>query len=72
MPNKTAKTAAKATGSKATASKVAPKSVPNAVSNKPVSSKPVVASNQATFWRCLELIGCTEPIAGFGALLSRK
>ncbi|MGA2940790.1 MAG: hypothetical protein ABSE50_02055, partial [Xanthobacteraceae bacterium] len=34
--------------------------------------KPVVASNQATFWRCLELIGCTEPIAGFGALLSRK
>jgi arylmalonate decarboxylase len=34
--------------------------------------KPVVASNQATFWRCLEFIGCTEPIAGFGALLSRK
>jgi maleate cis-trans isomerase len=34
--------------------------------------KPVVASNQATFWRCLELIGCTEPIAGFGTLLSRK
>jgi CarD family transcriptional regulator len=51
MPNKTAKTAAKATGSKATASKVASKSAPNAVSNKAVSSKPaakpVVASKPA-------------------------
>jgi CarD family transcriptional regulator len=47
MPNKTAKTAAKATGSKATASKVAPKIVPKiapkAVSNKP-AVKPVVAA----------------------------
>src|SRR5476651_1198269 len=42
MPNKTAKTAAKATGSKATASKVAPKIAPKAVSNKPVSNKPAV------------------------------
>jgi CarD family transcriptional regulator len=42
MPNKTAKTAAKATGSKATASKVAPKVAPKAVSNKPVSNKPAV------------------------------
>ncbi len=42
MPNKTAKTAAKATGSKATASKVAPKIAPNAVSNKAVSNKPAV------------------------------
>ena len=44
MPNKTAKTAAKATGSKATASKVAPKIAPHAVSNKAVSNKP--ASNK--------------------------
>src|SRR3984957_2207837 len=43
MPNKTAKTAAKATGSKATASKVAPKIAPKAVSNKP-AVKPVVAA----------------------------
>src|ERR1700733_7108943 len=43
MPNKTAKTAAKATGSKAIASKVAPKIAPKAVvPNKPVASKPVV------------------------------
>jgi CarD family transcriptional regulator len=42
MPNKTAKTAAKATGSKATASKVAPKIAPKAVSNKAVSNKPAV------------------------------
>ena len=35
MPNKTAKTAAKATGSKATASKVASKIAPKAVSTKP-------------------------------------
>jgi CarD family transcriptional regulator len=50
MPNKTAKTAAKATGSKATASKVAPKIAPktatkapislNKASVKPVASKP--------------------------------
>jgi arylmalonate decarboxylase len=31
--------------------------------------KPVVTSNQATFWRCLQLIGYTQPIAGFGKLL---
>jgi CarD family transcriptional regulator len=47
MPNKTAKTAAKATGSKATASKVAPKIAPKiapkAVSNKP-AVKPVAAA----------------------------
>jgi CarD family transcriptional regulator len=43
MPNKTAKTAAKATGSKATASKVAPpKTAPKTVV-KPVAHKPVVA-----------------------------
>jgi CarD family transcriptional regulator len=41
MPNKTAKTAAKATGSKATASKVAAKIATKPVSNKPVSNKPV-------------------------------
>src|ERR1700727_4102491 len=35
MPNKTAKTAAKATGSKATASKVAAKTATKPVSNKP-------------------------------------
>jgi CarD family transcriptional regulator len=49
MPNKTAKTAAKATGSKATASKVAPKIVPNkVVPNKPVASKPVANKPVAT------------------------
>jgi CarD family transcriptional regulator len=42
MPNKTAKTAAKATGSKATASKVAPKIAPKTVAKAAV--KPVVAS----------------------------
>jgi CarD family transcriptional regulator len=52
MPNKTAKTAAKATGSKATASKVASKIAPKAVSSKPVASKivankPVAASKPA-------------------------
>src|ERR1700691_2957328 len=48
MPNKTAKTAAKATGSKATASKVAPKIPPKAVSNKPpVATKPVAVSKPA-------------------------
>jgi CarD family transcriptional regulator len=46
MPNKTAKTAAKATGSKATASKVAPKIAPKAVSNKP-AVKPVAAIKPA-------------------------
>jgi len=50
MPNKTAKTAAKATGSKATASKVAPKIAPKiapkAVANKP-AVKPVAASKPA-------------------------
>jgi CarD family transcriptional regulator len=49
MPNKTAKTAAKATGSKATASKVAtPKTAPKAAAPKtvakPVANKPVVAA----------------------------
>jgi CarD family transcriptional regulator len=56
MPNKTAKTAAKATGSKATASKVAssktaPKTVAKTVLSKPavkpVANKPVVASKPA-------------------------
>jgi CarD family transcriptional regulator len=41
MPNKTAKTAAKATGSKAIASKVAAKTATKPVSNKPASNKPV-------------------------------
>jgi CarD family transcriptional regulator len=56
MPNKTAKTAAKATGSKAAASKVAAKVAPKTVAkapvkapvkpvaHKPVANKPVVAS----------------------------
>ncbi len=43
MPNKTAKTAAKATGSKATAPKVAAKPAPKTVA-KPVATKPIVAS----------------------------
>jgi CarD family transcriptional regulator len=48
MPNKTAKTAAKATGSKATASKVAPKIVPSKpVASKPVASKPVATIKPA-------------------------
>jgi CarD family transcriptional regulator len=47
MPNKTAKTAAKATGSKATASKVASKIAPKAASSKPVANKPVVAGKPA-------------------------
>jgi maleate cis-trans isomerase len=34
--------------------------------------KPVVTSNQATFWRCLQLIGLTQPVAGFGALLGKR
>jgi len=41
MPNKTAKTAAKATGSKATASKVAPKPVAPKIAPKAVAAKPV-------------------------------
>jgi CarD family transcriptional regulator len=45
MPNKTAKTAAKATGSKATASKVAPKTAaPKPAISKPVAHKPVAAA----------------------------
>jgi CarD family transcriptional regulator len=58
MPNKTAKTAAKATGSKATASKVAPKTAPKTVAKAPVSiskapvhkapiAKPVAAAKPA-------------------------
>jgi CarD family transcriptional regulator len=57
MPNKTAKTAAKATGSKATASKVAAKSAtnkttasktaPKAPIKAPVAAKPVVAAKPA-------------------------
>jgi CarD family transcriptional regulator len=43
MPNKTAKTAAKATGSKTTASKVAAKPAPKTVV-KPVAHKPAVAA----------------------------
>jgi arylmalonate decarboxylase len=31
--------------------------------------KPVITSNQATFWRCLQHIGMTAPIKGFGRLL---
>jgi CarD family transcriptional regulator len=57
MPNKTAKTAAKAAGSKATASKVAakpaakhpvtaPKTVAKPVAAKPVAAKPVTAANK--------------------------
>jgi CarD family transcriptional regulator len=48
MPNKTAKTAAKATGSKTTASKVAakpaPKTVVKPVAPKPAAAKPAVAA----------------------------
>jgi CarD family transcriptional regulator len=49
MPNKTAKTAAKATGSKTTASKVAAKTAPKSAAPKtaaakPVAHKPVVAA----------------------------
>jgi len=33
--------------------------------------RPVITSNQATFWRCLRLIGCSAPIPGFGRLLSQ-
>jgi arylmalonate decarboxylase len=33
--------------------------------------KPVVTSNQATFWRCLQLLGFLQPIAGFGRLLNQ-
>jgi CarD family transcriptional regulator len=48
MPNKTAKTAAKATGSKATASKVAPKTAaPKPAATKPVAHKPVAAAKPA-------------------------
>jgi len=51
MPNKTAKTAAKATGSKATASKVAaktaaPKTAAPKAAAKPAAHKPVVAAKQ--------------------------
>ncbi|MDA0231729.1 MAG: aspartate/glutamate racemase family protein [Proteobacteria bacterium] len=31
--------------------------------------KPVITSNQATFWRCLRIIGSTARIAGYGRLL---
>jgi CarD family transcriptional regulator len=44
MPNKTAKTAAKATGSKATASKVAPKIAPKTVAKATVAKAPVSIS----------------------------
>jgi CarD family transcriptional regulator len=51
MPNKTAKTAAKATGSKTTASKIAPKTAPKTVAKAPVVAKavtkPVVAKPAA-------------------------
>ena len=46
MPNKTAKTAAKATGSKATASKVAPKTAPKAAAPK-TAPKAVIAPKAA-------------------------
>jgi CarD family transcriptional regulator len=49
MPNKTAKTAAKATVSKATASKVAPKIAPKQIAPKPVAKvavKPVTAASK--------------------------
>ncbi|MGA7999222.1 MAG: CarD family transcriptional regulator [Bradyrhizobium sp.] len=49
MPNKTAKTAAKATGSKATASKVAPKTAASKpAAAKPVAHKPVAAAKPVT------------------------
>jgi CarD family transcriptional regulator len=48
MPNKTAKTAAKATGSKATASKVAPKTASKPAAAKPVAHKPVAAAKPVT------------------------
>lgn len=33
--------------------------------------KPVITSNQATFWRCLQLIGFKQPVPGFGTLLQK-
>jgi CarD family transcriptional regulator len=47
MPNKTAKTAAKATGSKATASKVAATKIAPKAAVKPVAAKPAVAVKPA-------------------------
>jgi arylmalonate decarboxylase len=31
--------------------------------------KPVITSNQATFWRCLRLLGSSMRVSGYGALL---
>lgn len=31
--------------------------------------KPVITANQAMFWQALRCAGCTDPVAGFGALL---
>ena len=32
--------------------------------------KPVVTSNQAAFWQCLRLAGCSSKVPGFGRLLT--
>lgn len=32
--------------------------------------KPVVSSNQATFWKCLQVLGYDQPVTGAGRLLS--
>ena len=45
MPDKTAKTAAKATGSKATASKAAPHTIAKTVV-KPIATKPIAATGK--------------------------
>lgn len=34
--------------------------------------RPAIASNQATLWHCLRLLGIDEPIAGLGRLLARR
>ena len=31
--------------------------------------KPAVTSNQAAFWQCLRLAGCSAKVPGFGRLL---
>jgi arylmalonate decarboxylase len=30
---------------------------------------PVITSNQATLWACLRVVGCREPVLGYGTLL---
>lgn len=34
--------------------------------------KPVITSNQATLWRCLQLLGVRQPVPGFGKLFSKS